>query len=112
MEPELPVSDQPYIGTDRGHDRETLLMLQRAVRNRWNVPDEMKAKAPALAAKIAVEGATERERLRALEVLAAFDRDNIAALVNLDKVERLEADKNTENVSGRIEIVYVNKHED
>ena len=61
MEPELPVSDQPYIGTDRGHDRETLLMLQRAVRNRWNVPDEMKAKAPALAAKIAVEGATERE---------------------------------------------------
>lgn len=104
--------DEPYIGTDEGHDRQTLIMLQSSIRNRWKIPDAMKEIGPKIAAKIAVEGRTERDRLRAVEVLAAFDRDNITALIQMDKIERLDENKATENVSGRIEIVYVNKHED
>lgn len=104
------MNDQPYIGTDEGHHRETLRMLHAAVKNRWKVPDAMKEIGPKVAAKIAVEGKTERERLRAVEVLAAFDRDNIAALLHLDKIERLDTEQPTERQ--KIEVVYIDRIDD
>ncbi len=74
-------------------------LIAVAVRNRWQIPDEMREKAPKIAADIATKGATEREKLRAMEVLAAMDRDNISALEKLDKLERLDAGESTENVT-------------
>jgi hypothetical protein len=92
---------------DRGHSRETLRMLAQAVRNRWEIPEGMRSIAPKVAAKILIEG-NNRERLRALEVLAALDRDNINALVAMDKLERLDTpDGVTEKQ--RIEVVYVDR---
>jgi hypothetical protein len=92
----VPVARQ--IDADRGHDRETLRMLARAVRNRWPIPDDIRAAAPLIAKRIALTGNNDRERLRAIELLAALDRDNIAALVALDKVERLDGGEATERI--------------
>jgi hypothetical protein len=92
----VPVARQ--IDRDRGHDRQTMRMLAQAVRNRWPIPQAMREAAPKIASRIAVEGATDREKLRAIEVLAAMDRDNINALAMLDKIERLDGGEATERI--------------
>jgi hypothetical protein len=88
----------PVPDVDPRHHRETLNLLKRAVRNRWPIPDSMREAAPRIASQIALAGKTDRERLRAIELLAALDRDNIAALATLDKVERLEGGEATERI--------------
>lgn len=92
----VPVERQ--IDGDRGHDRETLRMLAKAVRNRWPIPDDIRKAAPLIAKRIALTGRTDREQLRAIELLATLDRDNIAALAMLDKVERLDGGEATERI--------------
>lgn len=95
------IIDSSQIEKDRGHDRETLRMLIQAVRNRWVIPEGMRDAAPKIATRIAMSGATEREKLRAIELLAALDRDNIAALALLDKNERLDGGQATERIELR-----------
>jgi hypothetical protein len=90
------VTDEPDL--THHHERATMQMLARAVRERWDIPQGMRSRAGQIAAKLAFEGRTDRERLRAIELLAALDRDNIAALVALDKVERLESGQATERI--------------
>ena len=92
----VPVARQ--IDADRGHDRQTMRMLIRAVRERWDIPAEMRLKAPEIATRIATGDGTDREKLRAIELLAALDRDNINALATLDKIERLEGGEATERI--------------
>lgn len=89
---------RPFADRDPKRDRETLRMLTAAVRNRWPIPEAMRSELPELAARIALNGPSDRDRLRALELLAALDRDNIAALVALDRVERLEGGEATERI--------------
>jgi hypothetical protein len=93
---QLAITTQPEV--DPRHARETMQLLKRAVRNRWPIPDQMREVAPKIAARIAVEGKTDRERLRAIELLASLDRDNIAALATLDKIERLDGGEATERI--------------
>jgi len=81
-----------------GSVRSTMQLLAQAVKNRWVIPPEMRDAAGKLARHIAVHGKTDRDRLRAVELLAALDRDNIAALLALDKVERLEGGNATERI--------------
>ena len=92
----VPVARQ--IERDAGHERQTLQMLIRAVRNRWPIPDDIRSAAPLIAKRIALTGKTDREKLRAIELLAALDRDNINALATLDKIERLEGGEATERI--------------
>lgn len=73
-------------------------MMLRAMKEGWQIPDGMLEACPKIASKIALESKTEREKLRAIEVLAAMRRDNIAALQAIDKVERLDSGKATERV--------------
>lgn len=95
----LPVpADTPALVVERGHERQTLRMLTRAVRSRWPIPDDIRQGAPLIARRIALTGRTDREKLRAIELLAALDRDNIAALAALDKVERLDGGEATERI--------------
>jgi hypothetical protein len=86
------------IDRDRGHDRQTMRMLAQAVRNQWPIPQAMRDAAPKIASRIAVEGNTDREKLRAVEVLTAMHRDNINALAMLDKIERLDGGEATERI--------------
>jgi len=86
------------IDRDDGHDRETMRMLITAVRNRWDIPEGMKNAVGKIAARIALEGRTDRERLRAVELLAALDRDNIDALIACIKTQRLDSGQATERI--------------
>jgi hypothetical protein len=89
---------RPFADRDPKRDRETLRMLATAVRNRWPIPEAVRSELPELAARIALNSESDRDRLRALELLAALDRDNIAALVALDRIERLDGGEATDRV--------------
>lgn len=92
----IPLARQ--IHSETGHERQTLQMITQAVRSRWPIPEDIRAAAPLIARKIALNGKSDRERLRAIELLAALDRDNINALAILDKIERLEGGEATERI--------------
>ena len=81
-----------------GHERETLRMIQHAVKNRWVIPDAVRDAAPKIATQIMLNSKNDRERMRAIELLATLDRDNIAALVAVDKLERLDGGHATERI--------------
>ena len=87
------------IEPERGHEGETLRLLQRAIRNGWDIPQVIVDAAPKVAGKIMTESKDNRDRLRAIEVLATMARDNVNALEKLNKVERLEAGESTENIA-------------
>src|SRR5688572_21204348 len=88
------------LGEDPRHLRRDLAHLRRAARQGWNIPDELLAELPAIAAKIAKDAkAGPRTQLRAVECVRAMEADNVAAALALDKVNRLDDDKPTENVS-------------
>jgi len=86
-------------------ERESLVMIKRAVTNAWNIPDELKEKIPLMMAKIAVESKLERNRIRAVEVLRYMSKDNLDAAVALDRVERLDEGKSTEIMSHKVAVV-------
>jgi hypothetical protein len=79
--------------------RSSLTMIRQAVANNWNIPDAWKAALPAMCAKIASdESKGDRERLRAVEILRAMQRDNLDAAQVLDRVERLDEGRATDRI--------------
>jgi hypothetical protein len=80
-------------------DRTSLAMIRQAVSNNWDIPDAWKAALPAMCAKIASdESKGDRERLRAIEILRAMQRDNLDAAQVLDRVERLDEGRATDRI--------------
>ena len=79
--------------------RQTMALVRTACLERWPVTAAMKAKAVEQVCEIAAKAEGDRERLRANEIITAMDRANIEALVALDKLERLDAGENTENIT-------------
>lgn len=76
-----------------------LRLLQRAVREGWQIPEGVMKAAPNTATRIMLnENAPHRDRLRAAEVLAAMMRDKVAAAIALDKMERLDDGQATERM--------------
>lgn len=82
----------------RRHKRETLQIIRRAVTNGWNIPEAYYEALPKVAAQIATNG-TDRDKLRAVEVLRAMNKDNLDAAMALEKLER------DDNVQEKTEIV-------
>lgn len=79
--------------------RGTLQMLQQAVHNGWDIPQEWKAALPRFCMGIILDKTKgDRERLRASEILRSMSRDNLDALSMLDKIERLEDGSATERI--------------
>ena len=71
--------------------RESLRMVQRAVLNGWDVPDEARNSLPLECYAIATDPERPaRDKLRAMEVLRAMAKDNLDAAMALDKIERLD----------------------
>ncbi len=86
--------DQP----DR-ESRSTLRLLQRAILNGWELPEGALRAIPAFAANILRDAKkSDRDRLRAAELLASLQRDTVSALIALDKVERLDSGSATERI--------------
>lgn len=74
-------------------------MIRQAVTNNWEIPNEWKAVLPKICLKmVADESRGDRERLRAIEILRAMNRDNLEAAQVLDKVERLDQGQATERI--------------
>lgn len=75
---------------DDHHRRENLNMIRRAVKGRWSVSQHAKTDAPAIVENIMRTDVDPRVQIKAAEVLAMMDRDNISALIEMDERERLE----------------------
>jgi|TARA_R110000824_G_scaffold1991_4_gene9716 hypothetical protein len=80
-------------------DRESLRIIKQAVTSGWDIPPEWKDSLPNLCMGIACDELRgDRERLRAIEILRAMQRDNLDAAQVLDKVERLDVGQATERI--------------
>lgn len=79
--------------------RSSLKIIRQAVNNNWQIPDEWKGVLPKICLKmVADESKGDRERLRAIEILRAMNRDNLEAAQVLDRVERLDQGQATERI--------------
>lgn len=68
----------------------TLAMIQRAVANGWQIPDSVKTGIPAAAVNIAADRKQKtRDRLRAMELLASLQRNNLDAMIEMAKLEMM-----------------------
>lgn len=80
------------------HERAGLALIARAIRGGWKVPAHVLDTVPRMVADIAASSESERERLRAAEVLIAMERANTDALSIADKCERLDGGGATERM--------------
>ena len=92
-----PASFDPAEQSPR-HVRAGLLIIERAIRGGWAIPPHVMRTLPAVVTAIAESTESERERLRAVEVLLAMDRANSDALQAADRCERLDGGGVTERV--------------
>jgi hypothetical protein len=91
------------------HRRETLGMIQRALREGWKIPDCWKDTVPVEAMKLLEDTNVDvRTRMRAIEVLVVMDAKNTDKLLALAKEVRLGDGESTENVSHKVIVEYVN----
>lgn len=88
----------PLALVEPRHERAGLQLIARAVRGGWQVPPHVLATVPQMVAAIAEGSESERERLRAAEVLIAMERANLDALQVADKCERLDGGAATERL--------------
>jgi hypothetical protein len=83
---------------DPHHVREDLRTLTAALRAGWNVPDDVRRDALAVAAGIMREGDHARDRIAAVRLLVQMRKDDVEALALLDKIGRLESGEATERI--------------
>lgn len=77
--------------------RGTLAMLATAIKNQWPIPDAAIEAAPKVAARMLLDGTSDRIKISAIKLLLSMQKNNIEALEVLHKIERLEAGESTEN---------------
>ena len=96
----------PALQIEARGRRSSLIVIQRAVENGWDVPQRIIDQVPEIVAQIMNDGlAPVRDRLRASEVLASLVKHRVEAAIALDKIERLDGGEATERfvVSPEIE---------
>jgi hypothetical protein len=81
-----------------GHQRAGMRMLRRAVAEGWDVPTEMRRQAVGVIGSL-LGSDDERIATRAAEVAVSMVKADVDAAVALDKLERLDAGENTENIT-------------
>lgn len=85
------------LGSD-GHGRSDLSLLRQAISSGWRIPEELRETLPRVVIGMIRDARSDRERLRAIEVLTAMQRDNVQAFVAVDRVERLDGGEATERI--------------
>jgi len=83
---------------DSHHIREDLRTLTAALRAGWNVPDDVRRDALAIAADIMRTSPVDRDRNAAIRLLVQMRKDDVEALALLDKIGRLETGGATERI--------------
>lgn len=96
--PAKPIVAMP--GLEAPGTGETMRLIRRSVRNRWDIPTEVFRAAPAIVARILADPATDiRDKIRATQTLAMLDRNNTDLMLDAYRIERLEDGQSTENVA-------------
>ena len=81
-------------------DAETMTLLRRAVKNRWNIPQQIYDAAPAIVGRILLAPETDiRDKIRAVQTLAMLDRNNNELLMDAIRMQRLNDGMSTENIA-------------
>lgn len=84
---------------EQGHERAGLRLIRRAIHGRWDIPDVLLEQLPKHVTSLLVNARTDREKLRAAEVIVSMNRDNMNALVQADRIERLDSGQATDRVA-------------
>lgn len=92
------MSDLVHDMNDPHRSRGAFAMLAAAIKNQWPIPEAAIEAAPKVAARMLLEGTTDRVKISAIKLLLAMQKNNIEALETLHKIERLESGQSTENV--------------
>ena len=71
-------------------------LIRRAVLNGWKIPERAKEVLPAMVLEIAESSPSQRDRIRAVELLNSLEKSNVEASEKLDKMERLESGQPTD----------------
>ena len=83
---------------DKHHIRQDLRTLTAALKAGWNVPEDVRRDALAIAADIMRTSPVDRDRNAAIRLLLQMHKDDIEALTLLDKITRLETGGATERI--------------
>jgi len=83
---------------EKKHERAGARLIRRAIEGRWNIPDELMDQLPRVVTGLIANARSDRERLRAVEILVAMQRDNLSALQAADRIERLDEGKPTDSI--------------
>jgi hypothetical protein len=79
---------------------ETMSLIRRAVKMRWDIPSEAYIAAPRIVGRILADPATDiRDKIRAVQTLAMLDRNNADLVIEAYRLERLHEGQSTENVA-------------
>jgi hypothetical protein len=82
-----------------------LRLLERAVRNHWQIPEDLAKELPDFAAEMMRTANDERSRIRAAELIVSMNKANVDLAIAVDKVNRLDDGTSTENQSVKVEFV-------
>lgn len=88
----------PALFADKHHIRQDLRTLTAALKAGWNVPEDVRKDALAIAADIMRTSPVDRDRNAAIRLLLQMHKDDIEALTLLDKITRLETGGATERI--------------
>ena len=98
-----PERDPSRLLGDAGHTGEDARLIRRAIRNRWPIPDKLRAMVVAAMGEIVGSSPEERNRIAAAKVLTAAEAQNMADDHLADKNARLDSGQATD----RTEVVTV-----
>lgn len=94
-----PTDSAGGLGGISGRLRSHLRPLEDAVYGGWELPPDVSAAIPTMLREIMDDPtATARDRIRASECLAALRRDRVDAVIQLDRINRLDAGTATDRI--------------
>lgn len=97
---------QELLQQPGGRVAKSMRLIRRAVREGWAVDPELKKSLPEVIGNIALNSMTDRDRITATKVLVDMDKANLAAALELNKIERLDNGQPTEAVKHDLRITF------
>lgn len=83
-------------------------LVERAITNGWAIKDEWKAHLPAVLATMAADPKRgDKSRRMAIQLLRQMEQDNVNALLEADRMERLDSGRATEHVANSVRVIQI-----
>ena len=97
-----PRGDPGKLLDDAAHTGQDAQLIRRAIRNRWPIPERLKAQVIATMGEIVTMSDDNRDRIAASKVIAQAEGQNQVDELAEEKNARLDAGKATENVVAHV----------